>query len=398
MPPKVKTNAESETPAWAIEFKKQFKEEMKVMMKEVLDDSLLAIKTSVDSIGIRTSNLESAHSDHSAILDHMRDEHADLADRVTNLECRSMRENLIFSGIPEEAGEDQNSLKESLNAIITGVLDIAEDAIDIITCHRLRPTKAKFHNKDETRPRNVVARLSHKDQVFTILRSANKLKDHEPRIFINQQFPPEMTTNKRILQPVLYLAKQHKLKASLNEDKLIIDGIKYTVETIHDVPFDISSLNQKESDSTLVFHGRFSPFSNFYPAEFSVDGKKFTCSEQYYQYQKARTANDTKSAMGIMTTKDPLKMKRIGDDITPAQAKWQPSNHMKTGVMAKFSQNEKLLEVLKETRGKSLAEASYDKHWGCGIPLKDPAVLRGAWKGKNNMGKILENIRKELSS
>jgi hypothetical protein len=187
MPPKVKPNAESETPAWAIENKKQFKDEMKVMMKEVLDDSLLAIKTSVDSIGIRTTHLESAHSDHLAMVDHMRDEHADLVDRVTKLECRSMRENLIFSGIPEEAGEDQDSLKESLMEIITGVLEIAEDTIDITTCHRLRQTQARHHNKDETRPRNVVARLSHKDQVFTILRSANKLKNHEPRIFINQQ-------------------------------------------------------------------------------------------------------------------------------------------------------------------------------------------------------------------
>ena len=158
-------------------------------------------------------------------------------------------------------------------------------------------------------------------------------------IYINQQFPPEVASIRRILQPVLKMAKNWPEIASLNLDKLIVDSIPYTVNNIQDIPLDISSLNQKENLSTVAFHGRFSPFINFFASKFTMGDLTFNCSEQHYQYQKALAAKDTQSAMDIMLTQDPLKMKRICDSLTPVKSKWHPINQMKTGLEAKFSQN-----------------------------------------------------------
>ena len=384
-----------EQPSWV----PNFKEEIRQMMQKTLDESMHDIKVTIQSINTRTSRLESRHTEQAAIISHLRDEQSDLTERISKLECRSMQENLIFSGIPEEEDEDVSSLTESVMSLITDVLEVDEDDIHIITCHRLNypnKTKTSRFNQSDDRPRNVVVRLSHKDEVFSILRSANKLKGHEPRIFINQQYPQDIGSRRRILQPVFYLAKQHKMKASLNQDKLYIDGKLFNVTNINDVPFDISCLNQKEDDATLAFHGRFSPFSNFYPAEFKIDGSTYSCSEQFYQHEKALAAKDIKCAVSIMMTNDPLKMKRYGDTIIPPKAKWQATKTMAVGLKAKFEQNPDLTTLLLGSEDKKLVEGSYDKYWGCGTPLHDRSFLETEWKGKNTMGKLLITLRTEL--
>lgn len=43
----------------------------------------------------------------------------------------------------------------------------------------------------------------------------------------------------------------------------------------------------KETDSFVYFFRQSSPFSQWYPSEFSVDGRKFNCAEQYMMFRKA---------------------------------------------------------------------------------------------------------------
>ena len=262
----------------------------------------------------------------------------------------------------------------------------------------IRASQTYKNRKSESRPRNVVLRLGNTDQVHMILRSCKKLKGHTPKIFINQQFPPEVVARRRILQPVFNKARKLKMKANLSVDRLYIAGRMYTVDTINHVPFDNSSMNQKEDDNSIAFLGRFSPFSNFFQAKFTMGNTTYCSTEQFYQQQKALCANDMRSAMDIMMTTDPFKMKRIGDSITPHKSKWQPMNHMKIALQEKFRQNPELLDILVDTADKRIAEASTDKIWGCGITLDDPDVLdQTTWKGKNNMGKLLEALRTEIT-
>jgi hypothetical protein len=205
-----------------------FKEEMRLVMQKTLDDSLLAIQTSLNLIDSKTAQLEVRSDNQAAVINQIRDDQYALEARISKLECRSMRENLIFSGIPEVDDEDVVALTKSIMSIITDVLEIDLNDINILTCHRLRyPSKAKkfrTSQQSDDRPRSVVVRLSHKDEVSLILQSAKKLKGHEPRIFINQQYPPDVASKRRILQPVFHQAKEQRLKSSFNEDRLYIEG------------------------------------------------------------------------------------------------------------------------------------------------------------------------------
>ena len=49
------------------------------------------------------------------------------------------------------------------------------------------------------------------------------------------------------------------------------------------------------------------------------------------------------------------------------------------------------------TGNKTLVESSYDKIWGTGIPLSDPACLdRTKWYNPGIMSKLLMDIRQEV--
>lgn len=53
----------------------------------------------------------------------------------------------------------------------------------------------------------------------------------------------------------------------------------------------LSLLNQDpvndRAEHFCYFFGKNSPFSNFHPAKFVLDGMEYSCSEQYMMYQKA---------------------------------------------------------------------------------------------------------------
>ena len=64
---------------------------------------------------------------------------------------------------------------------------------------------------------------------------------------------------------------------------------------------------------------------------------------------------------------------------------------------AKFSQDENLKKMLKDTKELKLCEASRDKIWGIGLPLNDKDVKdEQSWIGKNILGKALERVRNSI--
>ena len=71
---------------------------------------------------------------------------------------------------------------------------------------------------------------------------------------------------------------------------------------------------------------------------------------------------------------------------------------MKTAVHAKFSQNIKLLQLLRKIEERSFVEANaYDTIWGVGIGLRSPDLLNDKkWMGKNKLSVLRDSLRDEL--
>ena len=77
--------------------------------------------------------------------------------------------------------------------------------------------------------------------------------------------------------------------------------------------------------------------SNFYSAPSELDGIKFSCSEQYYQYSKAKHGGDETSASEILSTANPVEQMRLGRKLEPLDESWKNSlaeTHMEKAVNA----------------------------------------------------------------
>lgn len=141
--------------------------------------------------------------------------------------------------------------------------------------------------------------------------------------------------------------------------------------------------------------------SNEYEAPIQVEGQTFATVEHYFQWSKARKFGDGAIQAKILKTPSAKSVKSYGKKVSPFDAEaWtaDAENVMRTALKAKFMQHPDLLEKLRKTGTRPLAEADpRSKFWGIGTSsdtskAKDP----NKWPGKNVMGKILAEIRSEL--
>jgi len=158
----------------------------------------------------------------------------------------------------------------------------------------------------------------------------------------------------------------------------------------------------RKTKDYLFFYTAKDIFTNFYPVRFQHEGKWFHSSEQAVMYRKAVFFGGEGIANQILAARTPDEAKRLGRsrDIAFDEQKWVENRERiyQEVLMDKFS-----LPVTKkallETENRILAEASpSDRVWGVGLSETDPRILYpNQWKGLNLLGKVLMEVRKELS-
>lgn len=145
-----------------------------------------------------------------------------------------------------------------------------------------------------------------------------------------------------------------------------------------------------------------SPFSNWYPATFTVKGITFCCVEPFMMYCKARLFGDLITVAKIMGTLDPSRHKALGREVRGFnQEVWDANieKYVFIGCYEKFNQNPESKRLLLDTNGTILVEASpYDLIWGACLSETDPRILdQTRWRGRNRLGFILVQVRERLS-
>ena len=222
-----------------------------------------------------------------------------------------------------------------------------------------------------------------------------------PGIYINDEFPPHVKKARDKLRPILKLAKskQHyKDKSKLVNDKLVINGISYTVDDLGKLPSDLAAYQatQKTNEDTIVFQGELSPWLNFHTAPFVINNQRYNTLEHWIQSQKALLFNDIDIAKRIMDSDSPYEAKKLGyqvQGIDMAKQKNEGYQLCFDGIKTKFQQNPDLLNMLQMTTPKLLAEGTTDKIWGTGIHLCDSHALdRTRWNSNGWLSDMLMDI------
>ena len=158
-----------------------------------------------------------------------------------------------------------------------------------------------------------------------------------------------------------------------------------------------------EYEGVFFWHhtGPYGFLSNWYPAEFTIDGVTYRDTEQYFMAQKAIRFGDTTRLAEIMAAEDPATYKKLGrlvENYDPAV--WNAVRYevMKTGNRAKFAQHPELRQKLLATGDALIAEASpRDCIWGIGYGAERARLTPpDRFRGQNLQGRLLMELREEF--
>ena len=144
-------------------------------------------------------------------------------ERLNDIQYRSMQENLIFSGIPENSNIRNGS--ENCEAIIKNFIDVElniKNEIKFDRVHRL----GKF-NRNHKYPRPIIAKFTYfKDKEYVKQTAYRQLRNTNYRV--SEQFPQEMANRRKVLFNV---AKQARMNPNnivrLVRDRLFINNREY---------------------------------------------------------------------------------------------------------------------------------------------------------------------------
>ena len=146
--------------------------------------------------------------------------------------------------------------------------------------------------------------------------------------------------------------------------------------------------------STIKFYERGQPyfeFTNFAEFPILLDGKTWPTSEHYFQAQKFVGTPYVEQIRNLPRPRDAFDLSRQPQVSQWLRSDWeQVKLHvMHKALQAKFSQHNHLRDMLVKTGDRQLIEhTTRDSFWGDG----------GDGRGQNHLGKLLMQVRSELSS
>ena len=329
----------------------------------------------------------------------LKEENIALKEKLLDLEYRQRRNNLLFDGLPESVKETDANCYEKVKAALGNISELDPNNIWIDRCHRLGPKSNK--NKQ------IICCFSYYSDVSKILADRKNLPKG---VYVNEDLPEDWSDRRRVLKPIYNLAKakiSDKKLVHWSKDKLVIRDKEYTVAPISNLvdltdEFNLASTCERQNSEVLAFQGIHSIFSNFHPTNFVVGSTSYVNMEQFIQAQKAVLFDDDTTHRKIMLTKSPYKAKRLGKKVRKFDdTKWKQNlkENTYTGLKAKFLQNGALVDLLLSTKNMQIVEATYDRYWGTGVPLKSHQVLdQQSWYNTGLMCELYQRLRAELSN
>ncbi|CAG2241201.1 unnamed protein product [Mytilus edulis] len=193
---------------------------------EFVNSSFEVSKTERENLKSTVSEIQINNGEIVTHLDDIRRNLNHLTERHLDLQTRSMRENLVFSGIPHK---DEETIEETENIIKNFMYTELkmETTVDFHRAHRFGK-ETEFRDKKDGRlikTRPIVCRFKNFKDREIVRSSAKELKG--THYGIQEQFPKEINDKRKMLWPYFKQAREDKKKAYLKRDKLFIDGNEF---------------------------------------------------------------------------------------------------------------------------------------------------------------------------
>ena len=331
----------------------------------------------------------------------IQNEAAAVKSQTNSIETYSRRDNVIFYGIKEPQNETPALCEKAVKKFFVdhlGFSDVEAGNVVFVRCHRINNFKHKSNNP-------IIVRFKdYKDREHVW---SKKTAISDKTLNMGEDFPKDIAYNRRKLFPVFSKARKimDKKLVSLKADNLMINGKRYTVNSLNELSGELNmrTFSERSNDKVVVFGGfysNFHPLSNFYKASMTFRNHKYHTLEQAYQHTKALLFKDGDTAADILATDSPAEAKRLSYNIKGFKMDvWNTKRHdlMVQLVQAKFQQHPILADELRSTGKKTISESGKHKYFANGLSITHRDILNmKQWTAQSKLGDILMTVRREL--
>ena len=188
------------------------------MCDEAASNQKLA-QTTIEDLCERVGNLEKNQSTLQPKLQKFESE-------ITDLQCRSMRDNLVFTGIEEPEyieGDTPENAESTLKDFLKHEMKI-DEPIQFHRVHRLNYSENQERYNNVNNPRHIVAKFERfKDREYVRYQASKTLRGKP--FGVREQFPRVIEEKRRLLYPEMKQARANPdYKVQLVKDKLYINN------------------------------------------------------------------------------------------------------------------------------------------------------------------------------
>lgn len=264
--------------------------------------------------------------------------------------------------------------------------------------------KPTYSDITKKQPRGIKLHLQNREQCQQIYGARTKINDKAEYKHVSMR--PDSSRDdmmaERTVQQIYTLAKTNPkvTSAKMRGKSIEINGVLYREYELGKIEIDGISPSEaaiREFDWGTCFQGHNAPLSNFYRCKIrnKMGNKTFSSAEQYYCSVMANYHEQFETQRLIEATENPYAIKAIAKRIRRTPEWYARSEKVLADIVrAKFDQNPELKKKLLAYKGAAFRECTKCPYWGAGIFLSQATNTQPDAKGyKNNMGKILENIR-----
>ncbi|CAC5372262.1 unnamed protein product [Mytilus coruscus] len=152
-----------------------------------------------------------------------------MKEKIFELQSHSMKYNLIFGGIQNQDGYEENT-EEVLRSFLSEEMEIPNVGdIQFQNVHILG-------EQSDGKERSIIARFTKFSDHKRVNRAAASKLKNKPHFFIYQQYPREINDRRKKLIPKMKEFKRQRRHAKLVYDKLLVDGEVYNHEAHREPP------------------------------------------------------------------------------------------------------------------------------------------------------------------
>ena len=314
---------------------------------------------------------------------------------ILNNETYSRRNYLLFRGF--DSTEDPCDVIVRRIILKTGIQGV--ERIQFVWCHYLEGRK------------QIIARFqSYADRDGVWKNCFNLKSTLHNQCYVSEDFPASIVSDRIQLYLVFKAAKilpEFHRKVTIIDNRLKLNDKFYSTDSLHTVPKPLNPafLAERVPNEVYVFGGstsRYCKHSNFLNRNFVYNNIMYTSTQQAFQHMKTREAKDLNKCREIIFNVDPRTHKFLSQRVSGLnEDEWNKIklSCMKNILLTKCTQHQDLREALMNTCDQTITEAhGRDYVFAIGLPITHKDVMNpNAWRGKNHFGKLLMEVRQELS-